>query len=250
MEYFLHIEVTGTENIPIGGGGILICNHTDLMDVPVQGVYCPRKLIYLGKAELFEADREFKQWLFKEGSPLNLPGVSLLKPLIEKAVEAYGYAQKTQLLEWGGHPIIRNHHGEGARAAVEYYQDLENFMVDLLKQGHLLSVYPEGTRSDTGVMGPFKGLAAKLAIRAQVPIIPSGISGAFQLLSPASLLTGRLFRTTIKYNIGQPFMPSDFPKTEEKKAVKELTSLLEKQVYALSLHAERREKVRNRARVL
>jgi len=248
LETFLNIEVTGMDLIPPEGGGIIVCNHTDLMDVPIQAVYSPRKLIYLGKVELFEPDREIKQWLFKEGSPLNLPGLSLFKGVIEKGLEAYSFAQKTQLLEWGGHPVVRNFKGEGAREAVEYYQELEKFMVDLLKQGNFLSIYPEGTRSETGLMGPFKHLTAKLAIRAQVPIVPSGIGGAFQLLTPASILSGRFFKSTVRYNVGQPVYPKDFPPGDEKRSAKELTAFLEKQVYALSMHQERRQKTR--ARVL
>jgi len=250
MDSVLHINVTGTEHIPGDGGGILVCNHTDYMDVLVQGTHCPRKLVFLGKQELFEPDEDIRKFLFQEGSPLNLPGLNLARPLIDSVLGAYGAAYSAQLKEWGGHPVIRNYRGDSARAAVEYYQELEEYMVRLLRDGMFLSIFPEGTRTRTGLIGPFKAMAAKLAIRAQVPIVPSGIQGSWRMLTPEGLLSGRMFQTTIQYNIGQPLLPSDFPTGEEKKAAKELTAMLEKQVYALTVHPERRGHPRGRARQL
>lgn len=250
LDLFLHIEVSGMENIPLEGGAILVCNHTDYVDVPVQAVHSPRKIVYLGKAELFEPEKDIGRFLLGDKSPLNIPGLSMFKPLVEAALSVYGQAHRAQLKEWGGHPIIRNFRGDGARAAVEYYQELEEFMVQLLKDGMLLSIFPEGTRTETGVMGPFKAMTAKLAIRAGVPIIPSGISGSWKMTSLDSVLSGRLFSQTIRYNIGQPILPQDFPEGDEKRAAKELTSILEQQVYALTQHPERRGHPRTRARVL
>ncbi|MBI3396728.1 MAG: 1-acyl-sn-glycerol-3-phosphate acyltransferase [Spirochaetia bacterium] len=250
MDTVFHIEVSGADSVPKDGGGILICNHTDLIDVPIQAVYTPRKVVFLGKAELFEQGDEMKKFLFREGSPLNLPGISAFRPVIEKGLETYGAVIKLQMLEWGGRPIIRNFKGDGAREAVEYYQELENYIVQLLKEGHVLSIFPEGTRTSTGVMGPFKAMAAKLAIRAGVPLIPSGISGSFQFLTPQSIFSGRMFKNIIQYNFGSPIYPDEFPKLDEKRAAKELTAILEKQVYALSLHGERRSTGRGRSRVL
>ena len=250
IEQLFNIEVTGTDNIPATGGALLICNHTDLVDAPVQAVYSPRKIIFLGKRELFEPDIEAKEFLYQQGSPLNLPGISLVRPLVDKALEVFAFMQRMQFLEWGGVPIIRNHRGEGARAAAEYYHDLEDYMVDLLKQGHFLSIFPEGTRTETGIMGPFKALASKLAIRAQVPIVPSGISGAFGFLNLQNLFSGGLFKRRIRWNVGRSVRPSEFPSGDEKKASKELTAILEKEVYALTLHPERREYARGKARTL
>ena len=250
MDLVFNIKVEGLENMPGEGGGILICNHTDLIDVPVQAVYTPRTLIYLGKAELFEPGEEISKFLYQEGSPLNLPGISMARPMIEQALKTYSFAQRAQFLEWGAHPIIRNHRGDSARDSVQYYADLEEYMVKLVQAGHILAIFPEGTRTETGVLGPFRAMAAKLAIRAKVPIIPSGISGSFGFLSAKSLFSGRMFQGQITYNMGQPIQPEDFPEGDEKKAAKELTAILEKQVYALTMHPERREHSRGKARVL
>ena len=268
MDTFFHIEVTGTENIPLTGGGIIVSNHTDYIDVPVQGVNSPRKLIYVGKEELFEPEKDLKKFLFQEGSPLNLPPFFVARALLERALEVYGAATRIQLMEWGGKPIKRSYRGEkgekseespaedpaskasAAREAVQYYKDLEDYLVELLKEGHFVSIYPEGTRTETGVIGPFKAMAAKLAIRAGVPIVPSGISGSWKFLTLESLLSGRMFKTHIQYNVGQPILPKDFPEGDEKRAAKELTAILEKNVYALTEHPERRDHPRGKARVL
>ncbi|HNN77154.1 MAG TPA: hypothetical protein PKN93_21055, partial [Leptospiraceae bacterium] len=79
---------------------------------------------------------------------------------------------------------------------------------------------------------------------------PTGITGSFGFLTPQSILSGRIFSTKIHYNVGKPIPPSEFPKTDEKKAAKELTAELEKQVYALTLHPERRDHARGKTRVL
>lgn len=251
MERIFRIEVTGSEFIPRDGGGLIVSNHTDLIDVPVQAINSPRRIVYFGKAELFEPDADIKNFLFKDGSLLNLlPGPMLWKPLLEKILSFYADAVKSQMHEWGGRPIIRNYRGETARDAVEYYRELEDYMVGLIEQGELVSLYPEGTRTETGVMGPFKALAAKLAIRANVPIIPSGITGSFGFFTPQNILSGRIFQTKITYNIGKPIPPSEFPTGDEKKAAKELTAELEKQVYALTLHPERRGRARGKTRKL
>lgn len=253
MNTFFHIEVNGTERVPLTGGGILISNHTDYMDVPVQGVNCPRKCIYVGKQELFEPEKELKSFLFQEGSPLNLPPFFVAKAMLERALDVYGTATRIQLLEWGGKPIKRSFRGDAgsesaaaenstdskaskassARDAVQYYKDLEEYLVKLLQEGHFISIYPEGTRTETGELGPFKAMAAKLAIRAGVPIVPSGITGAWKFLTVGSLLSGNMFQTRIRYNIGEPIQPADFPEGDEKRAAKDLTARLESEVRAL-----------------
>lgn len=251
MDRVFNIEVTGLEHIPMSGGGLIVCNHTDLIDVPVQAAHSPRKIVYFGKAELFEPEEELQRFLFQNGSPLHfVPGLALWKPVLAKILSFYADALRTQMNEWGGRPIVRNFRGETAREAVEYYRELEDYMVGLIKEGNLVSLYPEGTRTETGIMGPFKALAAKLAIRAQVPIIPTGITGSFGFFNPQSILSGRIFSTKITYNVGKPIPPSEFPQGDEKKAAKELTAELEKQVYALTLHPERRGHARGKARVL
>jgi 1-acyl-sn-glycerol-3-phosphate acyltransferase len=46
MEMIYKVEVTGSEHVPEKGGAVLICNHTDSLDIPVIGLYMPRKVVF------------------------------------------------------------------------------------------------------------------------------------------------------------------------------------------------------------
>jgi 1-acyl-sn-glycerol-3-phosphate acyltransferase len=50
--------------------------------------------------------------------------------------------------------------------------------VERLKQGFLVAIYPEGTRSTDGQIGPLKPGFIALVRRADVPVIPIGIAGS------------------------------------------------------------------------
>ncbi len=58
-------------------------------------------------------------------------------------------------------------------------------MVDALKKGYHLCLFPEGTRNKTNApLGPFFDGAFKVAIKAQKPIIPALIFGTKHILHP------------------------------------------------------------------
>lgn len=54
--------------------------------------------------------------------------------------------------------------------------------IELLRNGHSLIVFPEGTRSKDGKIGEFKAGTFKLATKAKVPIVPFTIRGAADVL--------------------------------------------------------------------
>ncbi|MCB1189689.1 MAG: 1-acyl-sn-glycerol-3-phosphate acyltransferase [Leptospiraceae bacterium] len=244
LEFIYDIEVNGVENIPKTGGAIIISNHTDLLDAPIQAVYSPRRIVFLGKEELFRPQEDVIKLLNSEISLFRLPGLNLMKPSIEKFLNLLGSMYSGQLQHWGSMPVIRNYHGNDPKSAVKYYEELEDYMISILKSGEIVSIYPEGTRTETGIMGPFKALAAKLAIRANVPIIPSGIVGAWNMSSPQAFLSGQAFQAKINYNIGNLIPPDQFPHDSQKKSAKLLTEELERRVYFLTQKTERRMKSR------
>ena len=75
-----------------------------------------------------------------------------------------------------------------------------------LQRGDGLLLFPEGTRSVTGQIHPFKVGIAVLSLEQQVPIVPVHIAGAFDLLPKGSSFPkpGR-----VVVSFGAPIMPPD-----------------------------------------
>jgi 1-acyl-sn-glycerol-3-phosphate acyltransferase len=48
------IRTYGKERIPREGGAVLAMNHLNFIDIPVFGTVVPRRIVFVGKAELFE----------------------------------------------------------------------------------------------------------------------------------------------------------------------------------------------------
>jgi len=75
-----------------------------------------------------------------------------------------------------------------------------------LESGAILLVFPEGTRTEDGSIGPMKPGIGMLAERAAVPIVPVLIDGAYEVL-PKGALFPRFGRISIVF--GKPLPPSD-----------------------------------------
>ncbi|TCK93352.1 1-acyl-sn-glycerol-3-phosphate acyltransferase [Natranaerovirga hydrolytica] len=87
--------------------------------------------------------------------------------------------------------------------------------IDLLKQGQSLVIFPEGTRSKTEDMLPFKQGSLKFAQKANVPIVPFGISNTDQILKKNSL---NVKSANITLNFGEPIDLNTLSKEELKKS--------------------------------
>jgi 1-acyl-sn-glycerol-3-phosphate acyltransferase len=70
----------------------------------------------------------------------------------------------------GGFPIQRE--GKGTSGVKESLRRL--------RDGGVVTFFPEGTRSPDGALGPLKPGIAALAERARVPVVPAGIAGTFE----------------------------------------------------------------------
>jgi len=73
--------------------------------------------------------------------------------------------------------------------------------LDVLQQGGILGLAPEGTRSPTGMMQRGKPGVAYLATRADVPIVPVGMSGQERIFAEWR----RLRRPRVVVRIGEAF---------------------------------------------
>ena len=87
-------------------------------------------------------------------------------------------------------------------------------------------VFPEGTRSDSGLLD-FKDGAALLAIQSQLPVLPVGLIGTHLIAPPRSFL---LYSGYSILNIGLPLESNAFPSIDCRQA---LTSVLHSEVARL-----------------
>ncbi len=73
--------------------------------------------------------------------------------------------------------------------------------VEAVRGGDSLLMFPEGTRSRTGELLPFKRGAFVLAIKGQVPVVPLAIYGADRAMRKGSPL---IWPTTVRVHFGAP----------------------------------------------
>jgi 1-acyl-sn-glycerol-3-phosphate acyltransferase len=113
---------------------------------------------------------------------------------------------KKEMLEW---PIIgffarriSIHPLERGAADVEAYRRA----LAILAEGHVLVVFPEGTRSPTGVLQRGREGLAALALRSGAPILPLGISGTHRLWPRGGWPR---FAPRIRLAVGRPFTLAD-----------------------------------------
>jgi 1-acyl-sn-glycerol-3-phosphate acyltransferase len=82
-------------------------------------------------------------------------------------------------------------------------QSLE-IALDVLKEGKLLGIYPEGTRSPDGYLYRGRTGVARLALAAQVPVVPVGLIGTEKVM-PKSARIPRLWgRVEVVVRFGEP----------------------------------------------
>ncbi|MHA1370121.1 MAG: lysophospholipid acyltransferase family protein [Promethearchaeota archaeon] len=156
-------EINGIENIPPEGQGAVVCvNHESLLDPLFFGVSVTH---YSKRIIHIMAKIE----LFK-------------MPLINAYIRwIYAF------------PVRRGEHDTKAYETA----------VDLLKKGELVGIYPEGTTNggEYNLLKPKLG-AARMAIDAEVPIIPMGLSGVGRILPRGSKFIN--MNQKMFANIGEP----------------------------------------------
>jgi len=127
-------KVTGAENIPREGGAVLAGNHLAVADSFFMPLHVSRMVRFPAKQEYFT----------------------------EKGVK--GLLKKWFFTGVGQIPIDRTS-GSAAQAALDT-------AIRLLREGHLLGIYPEGTRSPDGRLYKGKTGVARIVLEANVPVVP------------------------------------------------------------------------------
>lgn len=135
---------------PPGQGYIVICNHPSLVDVLLLGATLPG-LTSLAKASWY------RSWVL---GPLLRHGKHVRGPEPRALAEAGAAGGEDAELDA---PVLER-------------------MVEHLRAGYPLLVFPEGSRSHERRMRRFRRGAVEAAIRAQVPILPAFISVAPPML--------------------------------------------------------------------
>lgn len=139
MRCTFHHQVIGLKNVPHRGPAILASNHLTFLDSIFVPLAVPRQMFYLAKADYFTTG-----------------GIK-------------GKAMKAFFSGVGQIPINRS---GGAKSSAAVDQGVE-----VLREGKLLGIYPEGTRSPNGRLYRAKTGVARIALAAKVPVIPVGQIG-------------------------------------------------------------------------
>jgi 1-acyl-sn-glycerol-3-phosphate acyltransferase len=81
----------------------------------------------------------------------------------------------------------------------------------LLEAGWSVVVFPEGTRTRTGQLGPFRPGVGLLAVRSGLPVLPVRIVGTFEALPPGRTMPRR---TRVEVRFGPPLVaePGEQPR--------------------------------------
>ncbi|HCG37355.1 MAG TPA: hypothetical protein DER35_03180 [Acidobacteria bacterium] len=107
---------------------------------------------------------------------------------------------------WAANAIFINRsNSDKARASIEK-------ATVRIRNGQSVFMYPEGTRTRTGKLMPFKKGGFVMAMKSQVPIVPSSMTGGFRILPPGSL---RIRPGKIIVRFGDPIWPKDFQTADE-----------------------------------
>jgi 1-acyl-sn-glycerol-3-phosphate acyltransferase len=118
---------------------------------------------------------------------------------------------KAELMEanrWLGRFLTYNgcfpvHRGDGDMSAVQH-------AVDLVQNGRVLGMFPEGTRSRTGKLQRGRSGAAFVAIQAQAPIVPVAVVNSEPIFQRTNYLSFKP-RPLVTARVGAPLTPPTDP---------------------------------------
>jgi 1-acyl-sn-glycerol-3-phosphate acyltransferase len=154
----------GAEHVPRTGPAILASNHLSFSDHFFAPLPLPRKVVFLAKSEYFTGRG--------------------IKGLFSRAF----FSGVGQI------PVDRSG-GEASERALATG-------LRVLAGGQLLGIYPEGTRTPDGRLFRGKTGVARLALEAQVPVIPCAMIGGFEFQPPGRITPRLRVRPGVRF--GKP----------------------------------------------
>ncbi len=160
------VQVEGRDRLLDLSGPALVCpNHISHLDAPVVRVALP-PAIRDHVAIAAAADVWF--------------GGGIVGPAVELALGAIPFGRTSDV-----------------RASLERVAKLVN-------DGHTVIIFPEGTRSADGRLGPVRAGIGLLATQLHVPIVPVHIDGAHQILPKGARLPSHRERSRVVVRFGEP----------------------------------------------
>jgi 1-acyl-sn-glycerol-3-phosphate acyltransferase len=156
-------QVEGLENLPADGAAILASNHLSFSDSIFLPLVCKRRITFLAKSDYFTT-----------------PGIK-------------GWLTKLFFSGTGQVPVDRSG-GRASEAALRTG-------LRILAEGSLLGIYPEGTRSPDGRLYRGKTGVARMALEADVTVIPCAMINT-HLIQPPGRVRPKIMRARIV--IGAP----------------------------------------------
>ena len=150
----------GLDNVPATGPAILASNHLSYADWLFMPLTLPRRVTFVAKAEYFTT-----------------PGIK-------------GWFQRSFFSGVGQVPIDRTS-GSAAEGALKSAKEI-------LAEGDLFGIYPEGTRSHDGRLYRGKTGVARLALESGVPVIPVAVLGT-DVVAPPGKKFGSFTRPIVRF---------------------------------------------------
>ena len=181
----------GVDNVPRTGPAIIASNHLSFSDHFFGPLPLPRRVTFLAKAEYFTGTG--------------------LKGLVSKAF----------FRGVGQIPVDRS----GGKASERALRT----GLRVLREGKLLGIYPEGTRTPDGRLYRGKTGVARLALEGRAPVIPCAMVGTFELQPPGRIWPRLHIRPGVRF--GKPLDFSRYYGLETDRLV--LRAVTDEIVYAL-----------------
>ena len=187
--------VKGLENVPRTGPLIVVCNHLSFVDSVFLPLMIDRQMAFLAKSDYFTG-KGIKGWFIR-----------------------FFMTSAGQL------PIDRSG-GKASEASL-------NAGLQVLADGGVLAIYPEGTRSPDGRMYRGRTGVARMILEAHVPVIPAAVIGTEKVMPLGSNIP-KVHRVGVV--IGEPLDFSRFEGMESDRFV--LRSMTDEIIYEMNKLSE------------
>ncbi len=187
--------VKGLENVPRTGPLIVVCNHLSFVDSVFLPLMIDRQMAFLAKGDYFTG-KGIKGWFIR-----------------------FFMTSAGQL------PIDRSG-GKASEASL-------NAGLQVLADGGVLAIYPEGTRSPDGRMYRGRTGVARMILEAHVPVIPAAVIGTEKVMPLGSNIP-KVHRVGVV--IGEPLDFSRFEGMESDRFV--LRSITDEIIYEMNKLSE------------